>query len=193
MFRVYRFGILIFKWERGDRVIKFTANIRSARAETDDAITTSSVGIPVSLHLSSDFDGLAKTAVFRCRDLSVDVVIPGDATEITLPGEVLTAGAQLHMGVYAANAAGDVVIPTVWAVAGYVQRGAIPSGVDPSEPTPSWVAQVQQIASEALETADSVRADADAGRFDGEQGPQGIQGLTGPTGPQGEKGDTGAT
>lgn len=168
-------------------MITFSANIRSASATTDDAITTSSVGIPVTLDLSADFDGLAKTLCFKTPSAAVDIALVGDATESTVPPDVLiNSGEWLHIGIYAADANGDIVIPTVWANAGVIQLGALPSGVDPSEPTPSWVAQVQQIASDALETANSVRADADAGEFDGDPGPQGPEGPQGPKGEPGE-------
>lgn len=149
-------------------MITFTANIRSASARSDDAITTSSVGIPVNLVLADEFMGLAKTLVFRAGATTVDVVLVGDATEAVVPPDVLTTvGLWLGIGIYAADSEGNVVIPTVWASAGLIQQGTVPSGVDPSAPTPSWVAQVQSIASEAMETAESVRTDADNGVFDG--------------------------
>lgn len=185
-------------------MITFSADIRAACATSDDAITTGSVGIPVQLNLSADFAGLAKTLVFSNGTASVDLVLVGDATEATVPPDVLTTpSVLLQIGVYAADASGNIVIPTVYAYAGQIVQGAAPSGVDPSGPTPSWVAQVQQIAEEALETANSVRQDADAGKFDGEQGPPGPQGeqgergetgpagATGPQGPQGEPGPQG--
>lgn len=182
-------------------MIIFSADIRSACATTDDAITTGSVGIPVQLNLSADFDGLAKTLVFSNGSTAVDLALVGDATEATVPPDVLTTpDALLQIGIYAADASGNIVIPTVFANVDTIRQGAAPSGVDPSEPTPSWVAQVQQIATEAMETANSVREDADTGAFDGEQGPpgpqgeQGQQGETGPsgaTGPQGPQGEPG--
>lgn len=173
-------------------MITFCASIRAAKAATDDKITTGSVGIPVQLCLAPEFAGLAKTIVYTDGTASADEALVGDATTATVPPDVLTTpGRRLQIGIYAANAAGTIVIPTVWATVAVIERGTIPSGVDPSEPTPSWVAQVQQIASDALETANSVRADADAGEFDGDPGPQGPQGEPGPQGPQGATGETG--
>lgn len=156
-------------------MITFTANVRSASARSDDAITTSSVGIPINLVLADEFMGLAKTLVFKAGSTAVDVVLVGDATEAVVPPDVLTTvGLWLGIGIYAADSEGNVVIPTVWASAGLIQQGTVPSGVDPSEPTPSWVAQVQSIASEAnenasdaLSIAQGVKAQADAGDFDG--------------------------
>lgn len=176
-------------------MITFCASVRAAKAATDDKVTTGSVGIPVQLCLAPEFAGLAKTVVYTDGSASADEALVGDATTATVPPDVLTTpGRRLRIGVYAADSAGTIVIPTVWATVAVIEQGTLPSGVDPSEPTPSWVAQVQQIASAALQnsenavaTANSVRADADAGEFDGDPGPQG------PVGPQGPKGDTGAT
>lgn len=163
-------------------MITFTANIRSASARSDDAITTSSVGIPVQLVLADEFMGLAKTLVFKAGSTAVDVVLVGDATEAVVPPDVLTTvGLWLGIGIYAADSEGNVVIPTVWASAGLIQQGTVPSGVDPSEPTPSWVAQVQSIASEASENAESALNKATAveeaaarGGFDGRDGTDGF-------------------
>ena len=158
-------------------MIVFTADIRSAKARSTDAITTSSVGIPVTLALANDFDGLAKTVVFVNGTASADVAIVGDATSLTVPVDVLQATGQLHMGIYAADGDGTIVIPTVWAFCGTVLPGTVPSGVDPSAPTPSWVAQVQSIASEASENAETALNKATAveeaaaqGDFDGADG-----------------------
>lgn len=163
-------------------MITFTANVRSASARSDDAITTSSVGISVQLVLADEFMGLAKTLVFRAGATTVDVVLVGDATEAVVPPDVLTTvGLWLGIGIYAADSEGNVVIPTVWASAGLIQQGTVPSGVDPSEPTPSWVAQVQSIASEASENAESALNKATAvedaaarGDFDGRDGTDGF-------------------
>lgn len=163
-------------------MVTFTANIRSASARSDDSITTSSVGIPVKLVLADEFNGLAKTLVFRAGSTAVDVVLAGDATEAVIPADVLTTvGLWLGIGIYAADGDGNVVIPTVWASAGLIQQGTVPSGVDPSEPTPSWVAQVQSIASEASENAESALNKATAveeaaarGDFDGRDGTDGF-------------------
>lgn len=140
-------------------MITFTADIRSAKAVSDDAITTSSVGIPIQLQLAPEFDGLAKTLVFRAGSVEADRVLVGDATESTVPVNVLTSaclGLPLFVGIYAADAVdGSIIIPTVWASAGPIKLGTVPSGVDPSDPEPSWVAQVQAIASEAIQDAEA--------------------------------------
>lgn len=135
-------------------MIVFSANTRKATATTDDAITTRSVGIPVSLVLSSEFDGLAKTLCAKNGRAAVDVVLVGDAVNAVLPPDVLLTTGQLQIGIYAADDEGNIVIPTVWALVGQVKQGAMPSGVDPLAPSPSWVAQVQNIASEAIQNSE---------------------------------------
>lgn len=154
-------------------MIILKASERYATARVVGRITTGSVGIPVELELSDDFDGLAVTVCFECGGDVADVVWY-DGAEVTVPAQLLEhEGVKLNLGVYGANTSGEIVIPTIWATAGFVNRGVEPSGVDPSEPEPDWTAQVQSIAAEAIETANSVRADADAGEFDGPPGPQG--------------------
>ncbi len=150
-------------------MIKFFARGRCAQAMADNSVTTGSVGISVQFFFSQEWDALQKIAVFRAGDTAVDVALTGDAA--TVPADVLTtAGLPLMIGVYGAAADGTIVIPTVWAKAATIKAGTAPSGVDPAEPTPSWVAQVQQIAAEALETAEAVQAAAERGDFDGADG-----------------------
>ena len=157
-------------------MIRVTANAREATYSSNDLITSGSVGIPVAFNLSSDFDGLSNIAVFRGSGVSIDVAL-ASAGECVVPSEaVAQSGGYLQIGVYARNAEGTIVIPTVWAGSKMILPGAVPSGVDPSEPTPDWTAQVQQMATEALETAEDVQRRADEGEFDGEQGPQGEPG-----------------
>lgn len=146
--------------------ISFTAHGRCARATYCEPITTGSVGLSVSFAFDAAWSGLQKTAIFRGSGMAVDLVLSGDAA--TVPPEVLTIpGGDLRVGVWGADPDGNVIIPTVWATVGEIVPGAAPSGFDPDPPTPSWAAQVQEIAQDALDTANSVREDADAGAFDG--------------------------
>ena len=194
-------------------MITVTANARNATCRSDDLLTSGSVGMLAQFILSEDFDGLSNIAVFQGSGQSFDVALVDN--ECVVPHEVLAVpGDYLKIGVYGRNSAGTIVIPTIWAGVQMIVPGTQPSGVDPSTPTPDWTAQVQEIATAALEMAESVKEMADAGEFDGEpgpqgergpagpagptgpQGPQGVAGPRGETGPQGErgpKGDTGAT
>ena len=145
--------------------------------------------------LSEDWDGLDRTAVFRAGTRSVSVLLGGDNAAV-VPWEVLqTPGITLHIGLYGAGPDG-LVLPTVWAEIGMIRPGAYPGG-DALPPTPGAYDQLVEIAKHAEAVAESVRTDADAGRFDGEpgpagpEGPPGAQGAAGPAGPQGEPGPIG--
>ena len=79
-----------------------------------------------------------------------------------------------------------------------VRRHSNASGTEPAEPTPDLLQQVltlskdaQTAAKNAEDVANSVREDADNGKFIGPVGPQGPVGPRGAQGIQGEKGDTG--
>lgn len=194
-------------------MITVTANARNAVYTSDDLITSGSIGIPVKFALSADFDGLSNIAVFRGSGVSIDVALDASG-ECVVPHEaVAQSGGYLQIGVYGRNADGTIVIPTVWAGSKMILPGAVPSGVDPSEPTPDWTAQVQQMATEALETANNVLdmtveaetlasgSEATVEKTIDPDGavtltfgiPRGDTGATGPQGPQGERGLTGPT
>lgn len=94
-----------------------------------------------------------------------------------------------------------------------VRRHSNASGTEPAEPTPSVVEQIltesqkanvnsaeaKKLATGAKDIAQSVRTDADNGKFNGKDGAKGDKGDTGPRGPvgppgpQGEKGVQGPT
>lgn len=79
-----------------------------------------------------------------------------------------------------------------------IRRHSNASGTEPAEPTPDLLQQVltlskdaQTAAKNAEDVANSVREDADNGKFIGPVGPEGPVGPQGAQGIQGEKGDTG--
>lgn len=79
-----------------------------------------------------------------------------------------------------------------------VRRHSNASGTEPAEPTPDLLQQVltlskeaQAAAKNAEDVANSVREDADNGKFIGPVGPEGPVGPQGAQGIKGEKGDTG--
>lgn len=169
-------------------MIKLNVSAANIAVEEKETLTEGRVGLLCRFSFTGEWDGLAKTAVFDGAD-SRDVILKGDT--VAVPAECLAAeGYSLSVGVYGKNAAGDIVIPTVYATVGKIQRSAYPSGRETAAPTPDVVAQIQQAAANAEAMARSVREDADLGKFNGGQGPQGPAGATGPQGP---KGDTGAT
>ena len=110
------------------------------------------------------------------------VSVPAEATAVAGTGELTFAGYT--------DGVRQISVSQIYRVA--ATAGA--EGIAPAEPTPDVVQQILSAANDAEEIAQSVRDDADAGKFNGAQGPIGPigpQGPTGATGPQGPKGDTG--
>lgn len=161
-------------------MILFYARKRYATCSSDDKLTTGSVGVEVIFHFSDDWAAApARIAVFRGSGQTVDVLLNEDSC--TMPPEVLTQpGSTLTIGVYGTDGAGTVVIPTVYAEAGRIARGAEPSGIKPTPQTQPLIDQLlaaakaaRDAAAAAERLAQSVRDDADAGKFDGKNGADG--------------------
>lgn len=132
-----------------------------------------------------------------------DVSVPAEATAVAGTGELTFAGYT--------DGVRQISVSQIYRVA----ASAGTEGIAPAEPTPDVVQQILSAANEAdskaeqaQKIAQSVRDDADAGKFNGAQGPKGDtgpigpigpigpvgpQGPIGPQGPQGEQGPTGAT
>lgn len=94
--------------------------------------------------------------------------VPAEATAVAGTGELTFAGY--------ADGVRQISVSQIYRVA--ISAGA--EGIAPAEPTPDVVQQILSAASNAEEIAQSVRDDADAGKFNGPQGPQGPQGPIGP-------------
>lgn len=152
-------------------MIKLNVSAANIAVEEKETLTEGRVGLLCQFRFTDEWAGLAKTAVFDGAD-SRDVILKSDT--VAIPAECLsTEGYSLSVGVYGKNAAGDIVIPTVYATVGKIQRSAYPSGKETAAPTPDVVAQIQQAAANAEAMARSVRDDADLGRFTGPAGEPG--------------------
>ena len=153
-------------------MFKLYCNKNDAYFQEVSILTSGRVGEQISFTFSPDWDGLLKTAVFIAGKESRDVVLTEDTCNI--PPEVLVfPGEHLRVGVFGETSDKMLVIPTIYASAGTIRPGASPSGMSSTPPSPSWPEQVQAIAAEAKEVADSVRSDADAGKFTGTAGTDG--------------------
>ncbi len=114
--------------------------------------------------------------------------VPIEATAEKGMGEIVFAGYK--------EGVRQIAVDVLYKVA--PSSGA--SGTEPAEPTPDVVQQILSAANEAdskaeqaQKVAQSVRDDADAGKFNGPQGPKGDTGPIGPIGPQGPQGEQGPT
>ena len=156
--------------------IKITVTGSNALVTEKPVITSGTVGLPVEFTFDEAWDGLGKTVVFRAGSRSYPVSCV-QSTAI-VPWEVLEkGGVGLYIGVFGADEEGTVKIPTVWVCADAIAPGTqIPETV-PAEPTPNVYDQILTAASKAVETANSVRQDADSGKFIGPAGPKGDAGA----------------
>ncbi len=119
-------------------------------------LTSGRVGQGVEFIFDEGWEGLTKTAVFRCGNVSLPVLCRNNSAVI--PWEVLEKpGCTLYVGVYGTDEQGTVM-PTVWAEAGKVEKGTTVPAQTPKEHTPDAYCQI-------LEIANSVREDASSGKF----------------------------
>lgn len=176
-------------------MLRVRVSTASAEIIETELITTGRRGLECAFEFNSAWDGLAKTVIVN-GVVKRDIVLVSDT--IVVPGECLAREQfPLRIGVYGANGAGEIVIPTIWANFGKILPSARPSGVDPDEVTPDIVAQIQTNSSDALRLAQEVMRRADSGEFDGRDGAtgpagrDGRDGIDGQYGAKGEKGDPG--
>ena len=88
------------------------------------AVTSGTVGRTVRFDFSPEWAELVKTAVFKGSGEARDVALLTSDT-CTIPPDVLEEhGGELLIGVYGRNAAGTVVMPTVWGRIEYIDEGA---------------------------------------------------------------------
>ena len=180
----------------------------------NELLTTGMVqAVPVRFRFSPQWAALDRTAVFTAGTVSVSCLL-GEDNQCFIPWECLTrAGEYLRVGVYGTRGE-EMVLPTVSCLLGPICTGTQPEENTPTEATPTLVQSLLTKAEAAVSVADALRADADAGLFNGrdgkdgtngkdgkdgqngapgETGPQGPKGDPGETGPQGPKGDPGET
>ena len=117
---------------------------------------------------SPEWEGLDKTAIFQAQDVKVSVVLDPEG-KCQIPYEVLQKPfVKLFAGVYGTKN-GELIMPTVIQDLGRVEKG-VSLGEEAQEPTPDLYSQILANSNEALETARALKADADAGVFDGVDG-----------------------
>ena len=113
--------------------INVTGNIAKV-TEKPKYITAGTVGLPVQFTFDSQWDGLAKVAVFQAGYATKTAGLVNGATVV--PWEVLRIpGVWLSIGVYGTNADGSVALPTVWANVRVIQQSANPNGEPSSDGT----------------------------------------------------------
>lgn len=131
--------------------------------------------------ITDDWSGIV-TAIFGDY-----LVVLDENLSCHVPYEVLKNKGQFTVSAFC----GDLHTATAETV--LVMQSGYRDGIEPGEPEPDVYSQIVSMVNEAVETANSVREDADAGLFIGPRGPAGETGETGPQGPAGEPGPAGET
>jgi hypothetical protein len=163
-------------------VAKIYVNGTQAMVAECARVTMGMQGAQVQVEYNGIWNELNKTAVF-VSSTTKDIVDPGSM--LTIPAEITAqAGHRLKVGFYGVNAAGNIVIPTLWADLGVIQAATDPSGDTSTDPElPVW-AQLQQ------QMEDLKRQPGPEGPA-GPEGPEGPAGPAGPAGPEGPAGPAG--
>ena len=143
------------------------ANRYSVSPAVIDAGTKGSYGNDyLRIALSSDWDGLAvKISFYPIRKSPVVVVCGGD--DVLIPSEIYRF-AGCHMAVISGENTGRVMISLPFML--NVAQTNTPANTPASVPTPTEISQVYEYMKTAVDTAKSVREDADNGVFDGDDG-----------------------
>ena len=162
----------------------------------------------IKFNFPSGWDGYTKTAIFKNFDKAINVVLNCDnnlctgVDECYIPHEVIKTP-EFTVSVFGTKEDSRI---TTSRVRVKVLQSGYEEGDIPLEPTFEVYEQLVGLANKTLELAQSVRNDADNGKFKGDKGEQGIRGekgdpftysdftteqlknLKGETGPQGARG-----
>ena len=169
--------------------IKLNFSGRDCTDKSVSLVTTGSVGtVTAAFGFDAEWEGFARTAIFASGG-TVKRVVLDDANACVVPWEVLTNCKQLTIGVVGTS--GNRVLPSVPVTIPIIE-GVCNGGTPPDDPTPDIYAQLLDLAKETQQIAQSVRDDANAGKFNGAPGAKGDPGAQGIQGEKGDKGDTGA-
>lgn len=144
--------------------IKLNFSGRDCTDKSVSLVTTGSVGtVTAAFGFDAEWEGFARTAIFASGG-TVKRVVLDDANACVVPWEVLTNCKQLTIGVVGTS--GNRVLPSVPVTIPIIE-GVCNGGTPPDDPTPDIYAQLLDLAKETQQIAQSVRDDADAGKFNG--------------------------
>ncbi len=129
----------------------------------------------LNFKFSRHWDGLAKKVTFYPSNGEPKCVV-FTGNEVMIPKEIMTSPGVNKYAV-SGSRDGNILISIIGEID--VLNTLDPVDDPAQEPTPSQLEQIMDMMQTAVDTANSVRSDADNGVFDGESGKQGIQGESG--------------
>ena len=144
-----------------------TANKYNVSPSIIEAGTKGSYGNDfLRLALSSEWDGLTiKVSFYPLHSTPIAVIFKG--ADIPIPGEVYDYSGDTEV-VISGEDLEKALITLRFTLKVFDTR--VPANTPPRSPTPSEMAQVYEYMKTAVDTAESVRKDADDGVFDGDNG-----------------------
>ena len=150
---------------------------RAVKSRSFDVATSGSVRtVTAAVAFDSTWaDFPTKTAIFASGATVKQVLLDAQNTCV-VPWEVLERDGNLEIGVVGQN--GGRIMPSVKTVV-RIFEGIYTEGAVPGDPSPDIYEQIVQIMQETLSVAQSVRSDADAGKFNGRDGLDGKDGRDG--------------
>lgn len=125
-------------------MLTFAFTDADGKMTVNETLTSGMVGRRITIVLDDHFQGLSSYAVFRAGQTCK--VLPIDHPVLVIPREVLARPfLRFHVGVYATDSSGSVVIPTVMADGPYIRYGADPFDAPDAESLPVWKKIQEQI------------------------------------------------
>lgn len=169
-------------------MIKAKITGQKIEAYFDTIASESKNYLKVNFSFSDDWDGYAKTAVFKSADetQSIGVVLEND--ECTVPYEIIYESG-FSLSVYGIK--GDSRITTTESFIWVQKSGFTENSTEPASLSQTEYEQIVSIMQENKEISENLRKDAEEGKFKGEKGDKGDTGAQGIQGIKGDKGDTG--
>ena len=160
-------GTTLIKAKITDQTLEFTLKPMVASGGVNEDV--------IEFEFDELWDGFDTVAVFyrSKREVFHKKIVDN---KCTIPSEVLRAQGVFYVGVMGVK---DNVTRTTNVLRYELEHGAITVGVEPPEPTPSIYESILASVRSVEQLAQSVRDDADAGKFNGAPGIQGPKGDPG--------------
>lgn len=159
-------------------MLTLTINERDITMSNRQTFRKGTVGAKCKIVFTDFWSKYNKTIVFKPTSKFIGgpfVVYATDMEiEVTIPWEVMSEVGSFRIGAY--GTADDEVLPTLWSEYNEVEDATDTSGEAPQDPSPSVYQQILELTTEAVNISNSVREDADAGKFKGDKGDKGDSG-----------------
>lgn len=136
----------------------------------------------VSISVDEEWEGFNTRVVFYNSSMEIGDnnpknVVTQNIDEVTIPWEVLQESGYLYLTLIGTKDT-EVIKTKEMDSPIIVNKAGMSEGGTPLEPTPDAIQILINTAQQAKDIAQSVRDDADAGKFNGPQGPKGDPGTT---------------